>query len=349
MKNSLYIFVVLLLAASCKSKEQKVPESNIYPIVSNHGQYITFPDKESLSFFETEQLSQASLTAELSAPAKVAATVISSGEGAGQNIILFENSENASNYTQLMQHHINIKQIQNINIRQKQLEIDRIKDLLSHGAATGQDLLIAQTELSMEQTNLANEKAALIEHEAIIISAGFTPDILRKASAGTAFLICEIPENQISLINEKSSVNILFSSFPNEKFTGKIDAFAEMVDNTSRMAKIRIRVNNSSKKFKAGMFAEVTFKLDSPTSKGSKDDLVNISNSSLVTVQGKSYVFVKKEINFSENEVETGFERKEIQIGQQIGDRIIVLNGLNKDDEIAIEGVMQLKGLSFGY
>lgn len=334
MKNILYLFSILLFLTSCGSKEKKQEEKNTTPVVSNNGQTIFFPDTETLSFFKTDKVSNSNLKAAFTAPAKIAATILASGEGANQNIILFENPELAGNYTQLIQHQINISQIQNINIKQKQIELDRTKDLHLHGAATEQDLLNAQTALSMEQTNLANEKAALIEHEAKLISGGFAPDILRKAKAGTAYLICDIPENQISKIEQGSTCTILFTSFPNEIFTGRIDAIADMVDNATRMVKVRISVNNSSSKLKTGMFANVSFGL-------SEGNFISITKNSLVTVQGKSYVFVKKSAN--------EFERREIQTGQQLGDRVIVFNGLNNGDEIAIEGVMQLKGLSFGY
>jgi len=38
-----------------------------------------------------------------------------------------------------------------------------------------------------------------------------------------------------------------------------------------------------------------------------------------------------------------------VNVGNQVGDRIIVFSGLNNGDSVAIKGVMQLKGLSFGY
>lgn len=334
MKNLGYIFLSLLLLTACGGKEKKVSEKQTTPTVSNNGTTISFPDAESIAFFKTEKISSSNIEAELNAPGKIAATVLPSGEGASQNIILFENSELAGNYTQLIQHQINISQIQNINIKQKQLELERTKDLYLHGAATGQDLLNAQTALSMEQTNLANEKAALIEHETKLKSGGFNPEVLRKAKAGTAFIICDIPENQINKIKEGQTCNIAFTAFPNEKFTGKIDAIADMVDNATRMVKVRISINNATRKLKSGMFANVSFGL-------SEGNFISISKTSLVTVQGKNYVFVKKSA--------TEFERREIQTGQQIGDKIIVFSGLNNGEEIAIEGVMQLKGLSFGY
>ena len=66
-----------------------------------------------------------------------------------------------------------------------------------------------------------------------------------------------------------------------------------------------------------------------------------VPKSSLVTVQSKNYVFIKK----SDNE----FERVEVSTGQQINDKIIVFSGLNQNDLVVVEGAIQLKGISFGY
>lgn len=334
MKSLGYIFSFFFLLSACGEKGKKVPEKRTSPIVGNNGTSIYFPDTESIAFFKTKKIESSNIEAELDAPGKIAATVLPSGEGASLNIVLFDNPELAGNYTQLIQHQINISQIQNINIKQKQLELERTKDLQKHGAATGQDLLNVQTALAMEYTNLANEKAALIEHETKLKSGGFNPELLRKSKAGTAYIICDIPENQINKINEGQTCNIAFTAFPNEKFNGRIDAIADMIDNTTRMVKVRISINNANNKLKSGMFTNVSFGL-------SEGNFISIHKTSLITVQGKNYVFVKKSTN--------EFERKEIQTGQQIGDRIIVFSGLNVGDEIAIEGVMQLKGLSFGY
>lgn len=334
MKSTIYIFSALFFLSACGGKDNKPKEKNNTPTVNNNGTQISFPDVETVSFFKTEKINSSNITADFTANGKISATVLPSGEGASQNIILFENPDLASNYTLLIQHQININQIQNINIKQKQIELERIKDLQLHGAATGQDLLNAQTALSMEQSNLANEKTALIEHEAKLKSGGFNPEVLRKAKAGTAYIICDIPENQISKIKEGSNCNIQFTAFPDEKFTGKIEDVADVVDNATRMIKLRISINNSSSKLKAGMFTTVSFGL-------SEGNFISINKTSLITVQGKNYVFVKTSTNT--------FERKEIEAGQQIGDRIIVFSGLKNENEIAIEGVMQLKGLSFGY
>lgn len=332
--NIFLLFSLSILLASCEDEEQKTTETPATPLVRDNGNSIIFPDIETIAFFKTEKIHRKPAETELTAPGKVVATVVPSTQGASQNIILFDNPELTGNYTQLIQHQINIAQIQNINIRQKQLELERTRDLLSHGSATGQDLLNAQTALSMEQTSLENEKAALIEHESRLKAAGFNPETVRKADAGIAYIICDIPENQIGEIREGQSCHIAFAAFPNEKFTGITDAVTDRIDNITRMAKVRISIQNASNKFRSGMFVHVSFALQT-------GNALSVHKTSLVTVQGRHYVFVKKSIN--------AFERSEVRIGQQTGDRIRILSGLQDHEEIAVGGVMQLKGLSFGY
>lgn len=333
-KHSLFIISFLVFFTSCgKKTENTVEETTYAPIVSKDGTVITFSDSDSFAFFKTRKVSTSQINAQLETSGKVAATVLPSGEGASQNIILFNNPELASHYTQLIQLQTNINQIQNVSIKQKQLELERTEDLLAHGAVTGQDLINVQTELSIERNTLANEKSALIEHETQLKAGGF-PKILRQAKAGTAYIISDLPENQIEKIKIGESCSIKFNAFPNEVIKGKIDAIADIVDRDTRMVKIRITVENTSNKLKSGMYAQVSL--------GVSDDLlIGIDKSSLVTVQGKHYVFIKKSNN--------DFERKQVKIGQEIGDKVLIFDGLENNSEIVVEGVMQLKGLSFGY
>lgn len=330
-----YSCILFLFFCACHRDDTKLQKKeNMTPQVTDNGHKIVFPNPESMAFFETETIGSSSLQAEITAPAKVSATVIKSEEGASQNIILFENPDLAGNYTQLIQHLININQIQNVNIKQRKIELDRIRDLQQHGAASGKDLLESQTALAMEETNLANEKAAIMEHETKLKAGGFQPELLRKAPAGTAYIICDIPENQMSKVTEGSSCTVQFTSLPNEKFAGRIDDVADMIDQGTRMVKLRVSLNNTNGKLKAGMFAMVSFGV-------SEGNNISISKNSLITIQGKNYVFVKQG--------STGFERREVNIGNQVGDRLIVYNGLTNGEAVAVKGVMQLKGLSFGY
>jgi len=333
MKNLFFIAFSLLFLAACKSNKNQKQEVDMTPTVSADGSKITFKSEQTIAFFKTKKVNDSSIVADLTAPGKIAATVVNTRAN-GQNIILFEDPELAGSYSQFIQHQINIRQIQNVNIKQKQIELNRIMDLQKHGAATGQELLNVQSALSMEQTNLENEKAALAEHEAKLMAAGFDRASLKKAGAGKGFIICDIPENQITKIKSGQSCKIEFDAYPGQSFEGRVDDIADMVDNTTRMIKVRISFANKEGKFKSGMFTNVFFGI-------SEGRFISVENSSLVTVQGKQYVFLKK------NKLE--FDREPVQVGQQLGEKTVILSGLKNGDEIAVDGVMQLKGLSFGY
>ncbi|MNU50418.1 Cation efflux system protein CusB precursor [compost metagenome] len=330
----LYSTIAIGLLFSCSRKEQALKiQDDATPKVENNGLSIQFPSPKSCSFFKTETIGNSHLNAEITAPANVSAIVLRSEEGASQPIILFANSDLAGNYTQLLQHQININQIQEVSIKQKKIELDRIKDLQQHGAATGRDLLEAQTALAIEKTNLANERAAIIEHETKLKAGGFHPEKLKRSVPGTAYIVCDIPENQIGKVKEGSNCSVVFTAYPNEPFTGKIEDVADMLDNTTRMVKLRVSVNNANNKLKAGMFATISFGI-------SEGDVLSVSKNAVITIQGQNYVFVLKG---------TAFERRSVVIGNEIGDRIIIFSGLQKNEKVAIKGVMQLKGLSFGY
>lgn len=314
--------LLLVLFYSCSRKEKPAPVENLTPQVVDNGNKIIFPSIKSIAFFETEKIGSSDLNTQITAPAKVSATIIKSEEGASQNIVLFENSNLAGTYAQLTQHLININQIQNVNIKQKEIDLNRINDLQQHGAATGKELLEAQTNLSIEQSNLANERAALIEHETNLKAGGFQYASLKKAQAGTAYIICDIPENMISKVQSGSKCTLRFTSFPNETFEGKIDEIADMIDQSTRMVKLRVSIHNQNDKLKAGMFATVSFGVN-------EGNNISINKNSLITIQAKNYVFVKTDT--------TTFMRKEINAGNQINDRIIVYSGLSIGQNVRLK------------
>lgn len=325
----------LLLLSACGTKEE--PPSaveHLAPVISDQGRTVTFPDEGAISFFTTQTMSNQPLHADLQAPGKVAATVLPSGVGASRNVILFDDPELSSQYTQLVQHQINIEQIQQVNIKQKELELQRLKELQKYGATTGQEVLTAELELTIEQTNLANERTALIEHETQLRAGGFRAEMLQQAKPRTAYLICDIPENQIGNIQERHACSAVFIAFPKDTIHGEVDAVTDRVDPSTRMVKVRIIIDNSSGKLRTGMFAKVSFGI-------TRNDILSVDQNALITIQGKHYVFVKTSA--------TRFERREVQTGDQVGDRIIILHGLAPGEQIAVKGVMQLKGLSFGY
>ncbi|MBI1767120.1 MAG: efflux RND transporter periplasmic adaptor subunit [Bacteroidetes bacterium] len=333
MQKLTFLLTVLIVIA-CNKKENQNPIQVIKPKVTDNGRLIQFSDKKTADFFTAQSIASSQLYANLTAPARVVATVVPSEENSNQNLVLFDNPELTSTYTQLLQHLANINQIQNVTIKQRKIELDRAKDLQQHGAASGREVLEAQTALALEETNLINEKAANLEHEAKLKLGGFDPNELRRAQAKTVWSLCDLPENQLSKISVGNLCQLNFNSFPNENFNGRIQSIGDVVDFVTRMVKVRIVVTNPNGKLKAGMFGTAKFGLD-------QGKFLAVPKDALITVMGKDYVFVRNG--------ELNFERRLVSTGQQASGNVIIFNGITDQDKVVVKGAMQLKGLSFGY
>ena len=318
--RSIHIALLLaFLATACKEKPKQVVKSIPRPSVSTDGSRIAFSDSVMIRPFTTQAAHASAIHTDFAAPGHIAAMVLKSVETPAERLVLFDEPSLSDNYTAILQHRINI-QTQKGNL-------ERVKDLQAHGAASGKEVIEAQTQL-------ANEEAAIISDEATLKLAGFDPEALRRARPNTILVVCEIPENQFGSIRKGLVCSLNFTAFPNERFAGRIDDVNDYVDNTTRQIKLRISVANPDGRLKAGMFATVSFGV-------MEGEFMTVSRDAVVTVQGRDYVFVKTEPKV--------IERRVVQLGQQRNDRVVVQNGLKTNDQVIIANVLQLKGLSFGY
>ncbi|GAB3985231.1 efflux RND transporter periplasmic adaptor subunit [Spirosoma daeguense] len=314
------ILLLAILLTACKEKPKAVVSSIPRPEISTDGKRITFPDSVMMRPFATQSSRASSIRTDFMAPGHVAAMVLRSVENPAERLVLFDEPSLADNYTAILQHRI--------NIQTERGNLERVKDLQAHGAASGKEVIEAQTQL-------ANEEAAIMSDEATLKLAGFDPKELRRAAPNTVLVVCEIPENQFGAIRRGLTCVLNFTAFPNERFAGRIDNVNDYVDNTTRQIKLRISVDNPDGRLKAGMFATVAFGV---TESGK---FITVPRDAVVTVQGRDYVFTRAGKNT--------IERRPVQLGQQRADQIVVQNGLRENDEVVIANVMQLKGLSFGY
>lgn len=72
----------------------------------------------------------------------------------------------------------------------------------------------------------------------------------------------EVPEKYLPKISENQEAEITVDSYPDEKFTGKVDMISPMIDLQTRTAPIQIMIDNKDHRLQSGMFANVNLILE---------------------------------------------------------------------------------------
>ncbi|TGK05519.1 HlyD family efflux transporter periplasmic adaptor subunit [Leptospira langatensis] len=326
--NKFRILLIVIVAALSISivifgfnkHSKKNPVHPQKAIVHDKGERIEFKENSpGLNIIKTAQIGKEGEFVNVEAPARLIATAAPS-VSEGEHIVLFESAE----LNDLYVGYIHSKN--SLNRSRKNLE--RIKDMFKHRVATEKDLIEAET-------NADNDEAELAEFEGKLRAVGLNPAQLGKSSSKKAWIISDVPESQLTNLKNGKRVIVTFSSFPNQQWKGTAEALGDNVDPFTRTVKVRIAIENEGHRLKPGMFATVQFPEEM------NGESVVIPFNSVVTVEGKNYVFVE--------EVPNEFFRREVVLGISTRERVNVLEGLTRGDKVVVEGAILLKGLSFGF
>ncbi|MEW5976273.1 MAG: efflux RND transporter periplasmic adaptor subunit [Acidobacteriota bacterium] len=145
----------------------------------------------------------------------------------------------------------------------------------------------------------------------------------------TVWVLADVYEKDISLIREGQQVEIAVATYPDKIFTGKITYVSDVIDPTSRSAKVRCGVENKSHELKLDMFATVRV----PTSHSRQ--VLAIPASSLQNIDGKSVAFAQVG--------ESEFVPRALQVGAQQEGWVEILSGLKQGEKVVAEGSFYLK------
>lgn len=328
MKNNIFLsihhllFCALLVGqVACTDKENvnttpTIAKSTNKPEILEEGKEIRF--KQSCTAFGTMACTKNTASGIIESPAKVVASVFRPENQQAQNIILFENPEVTELYTTMLQSIAHLARDNDF--------YERNLDMYKNGAATGKDVLEAKTGMIEAATELA-------EKEARLRTFGFKPQELRNAPTGIVWLFANVSEGDLNNITTGKDCNIEFISYSGEVFKGNVSAIGEVVNTETRTFTVRITLKNPDNRFKPGMFAKVSFDV-------AENNILAVPQSALVTAEGKTYIFKKKA---------NSYFRSEVLTGKQLGDNVLVKEGLSEGDTVVVKGTMLLKGLSFGY
>lgn len=232
-------------------------------------------------------------------------------------------------------------------------ELERAQNLLKSGGITDKDLKAAQlaeqdarAQVSLASAQLQQARAALeVARKHLrdtVVHAPVAGEIQKKflnpgAYVEPATAVFTLVDNRklelessvaaadLAPIRSGQKVTFAVNSYPGETFEGRVVEVSPAVEVESRSARVRIQVNNSSGKLKAGMFATGDILT------GIESRAIVIPASAVYRNDGsakESYVFV----------VENGKAvRRPVRIGRERDSQIEITAGLREGDLLIAE------------
>jgi len=242
-----------------------------------------------------------------------------------------------------------------------QSNMERIKNLVEKKIAARKDILQAETDFKIAQTEVHTDEERLslygvsisalkgnghkkpllpvrspiggiITEKHAIVGELSDPSksLYTVADLSSVWVLVDIHEKDLAKVRKGQAAIVTVGAFPDLKLKGRITYIADLVDEATRTVKARIEVANPGRKLKPEMFATVELALpaDAPP-------VVAVPEDALQDLDGKKVVFV------AENETE--FAARQVQAGRAAGGMIEIVSGLKEGERYAIKGAFILK------
>ena len=167
--------------------------------------------------------------------------------------------------------------------------------------------------------------------------APISPDgnlLFTVADLSNVWIIANVYAGNLQSVKEGAPVEITTLAYPNEVFTGKIDAVSQVFDPEEKVLKARIIMPNVNLKFKPEM--SVVVKLKNET----QHNCLSVSTDALIFDDNRYFVVI---------ETTPGkFEIKEIQLQGHYQKNSYIRSGLSENDKVVVKNQLliysELKG-----
>ena len=140
-------------------------------------------------------------------------------------------------------------------------------------------------------------------------------------------VIAEIPEKMAPWIKDGQSVQLHVDAYPDQTFIGKVSRISPAVNTATRAFPFEALVPNRDALLKPGTFARVLIE------SGKVDNVLTLPFAALQYRYGVNRVFVVAGDKLA---------ARELKVGDRLGDRIEILDGIKAGDQVAATDVDKL-------
>lgn len=150
------------------------------------------------------------------------------------------------------------------------------------------------------------------------------------SNLSTLWALLDAYEKDIPYLSTDSEVRITTPLYPGKEFPGKITYISNIVDEQLRTVKIRAEVDNTEGQLKPNMYIQGIIQ-DQATG----DIILVVPETAVQNLDGEKIVFVM--------EGENTFAYRRVKIGKKIGEMRIITDGLDRKDNLVIQGAFTIK------
>ncbi len=154
-------------------------------------------------------------------------------------------------------------------------------------------------------------------------------DLLRISDLSSLWVTADVYEKDIQAVQKGQQVKIRIASIGGRSFPGTVEAVNDVLDETTRTFKVRILVENPTGELKPEMFCECRFAGQSGR------PVLAVPFEAVQHVGDDYFVFVPED--------SVSFEKRAVKIGEQLGNLIEIVNGLEEGEKIVTVGAFTLK------
>ena len=142
-------------------------------------------------------------------------------------------------------------------------------------------------------------------------------------------VIVNISEQFFPQVKVGMPVDLYVDIFPGEIFAGRVSLIYPALDAATRTFKVEVTVPNGAGRLRPGMYARTAFDMGGKTGVMVPD------------------VAVQKQVGSAERYVyvivgDTVAERRSVEVGRQIGDRVYILRGVTAGEQVAVTALSKL-------
>jgi Cu(I)/Ag(I) efflux system membrane fusion protein len=157
--------------------------------------------------------------------------------------------------------------------------------------------------------------------------------IYQIADLSKVWVLFDVYESDMGWIKKGDKVEFTVASLPGETFTGIISFLDPVIDPKTRVAKARVATTNPGLKLKPEMFVSGTVQAHLPK----KSNAVVVPKTAVMWTGKRSVVYVKSATDQGIN-----FKMRQVTLGPALAESYIIESGLQKGDEIAVNGTFSI-------